>query len=152
MRIQADSLNTVAAARRNGKTQQTLNRPVSVETAFDRAIRVNDGSIYEPVAPSATEPAIDLIEEVGPQGLRNFPVPPCDYHLRVEFSDGTEWFVSFDGQLKEDTDGERCFLEAQLSNFYVDGMPSDPQEVERVLAPQGIEAIEEWLLGDGRAV
>jgi hypothetical protein len=94
----SNSACTVAPARCNNKLTST--RLVSVETAFDRALRsgglhVSDGSLY--VAEPAAEPEIELIEEVGAKGLRerNLPVPDCDYHLRVEFSDSTEWFISF---------------------------------------------------------
>jgi glutamine cyclotransferase len=148
---------SVAPLGRNGNRNQNLNPLVSVETAFDRALHtgglhVSDGSIYV-AGPATAEPEIELIEEVGTKGLRerNLPVPDCTYHLRVVDSIGTEWFVSFDGRLVEDTDGERSFLEAQLSNFYIDGMPSTHDEIERVLGPRGVEALEEWLLEDGRS-
>jgi hypothetical protein len=147
MRNRSDSLHTLPASRCNGKNPST--HPVSVETAFDRAlqsggIRVTDGSLYE------AEPAvaIELIEEVGPKVLRGFPVPDCAYHLRVVDSIGTEWFVSFNGRLKEDTDGERSFLEPQLWNFHIDGQAAMPDAVESLLAPEGIDVLEEWLLGD----
>jgi hypothetical protein len=152
----SNSLNTVAPARRNEIRNQNLNsRHVSVEDAWLQALHtgglhVSDGSLYEPVATTTAEPEIELIAEVGAKGLRNFPVPPCAYHLRVQFSDGTEWFVSFNGGLVEDTDGARTYLEAQISNFHIDGQTATPDAVEHLLAPAGIEAIEEWLLGDRR--
>jgi hypothetical protein len=134
MSIRSSSVLTVEPAWRNEK----LTLPV----------RVADGSVYEPIV---AEPEIELIEEVGVTGLLSFPVPSCAYHLRVVDSIGTEWFISFNARLVEDTEGERSFLEVQLSRWHVDGMPSDPDEVERVLAPSGIEVLEEWVLEDGRA-
>lgn len=150
----SNSLNTVAAARRNGKNPSS--NLVSLAEAFTRALqsgglRVND-AIYEPTEPAATEPEIELIAEVGAKGLRerNLPVPPCSYHLRVEFSDGTEWFISFNGRLKADTDGTRSFLEAQLSSFHVNGQPSTPDAVEFLLA-EDLVILEEWLLEERRS-
>jgi hypothetical protein len=137
MRIQADSLNTASPARRNGKNPS--NNLVSLQEAFSRAIRVSDGSIYEPV------PAIELIAEMTARELP-FAAPEASTHVRVSYSGGPDRYVSFSPRTFEEKDDYRTFLAVELGRVYVDGIEIEPGN----LAIDLDEALEEWVLADRR--
>jgi hypothetical protein len=144
MSPRATSLNTVAPDRCNNKSTST--RLVSVETAFDRALRsgglhVSDGSLYE-----ASEPAIDLIEEVTARELP-FPAPDATTHVRVTYSGGPDRFVSFSPRTFTEQDDYREFLCVELGRVYLNGVEVEPGN----LADDLDEALEEWVLVDWRA-
>jgi hypothetical protein len=93
MSIRSNLALTVAPARRNEIRKQTLNRLVSVETAWLQAlqagrIRVNDGSVYEPVEPF-TELDFEYVNGAKVSLLRD-PSEPQRYHVAIdgEYQDG----------------------------------------------------------------
>src|SRR5689334_10303835 len=108
---------SVAGARRNGNRNQTLNRLVSLGTAFDRAIRVSDGSLYVPESPA---PTVDLIEEVS-RKENPFHVPEATTHVRVTYTSGPDRYVSFSPRTFTEQDDYREYLVAELGRVYVDG-------------------------------
>lgn len=73
------------------------------------------------------------------------PVPKCDYHLRVEFEDGHDVFLSFDGKVRTEEDDDREFLLADIWNLHIDGFPTSPADVEFLLETD-LEVIEEFLI------
>jgi hypothetical protein len=145
MRNRVSEAISVAGARRNGnRNQSTL---VDLQTAFDRAIPVNDGSIYEPVAPATAEPAIDLIEEVTARELP-FTAPEATTHVRVTYTEGPDRYVSFSPRTYTEQDDYREFLCVELGRVFVDGVETPVWQDHEQLA----EAIEEWTLGSGKGV
>jgi hypothetical protein len=138
---------TVVPLGRNEKL--TLNnRLVSVETAWLNALRAGrlrmpDESVYEPEASSVVS---DLVEiSAGEMSQRVPVVPNTDFHLRVEFEDGRDVLVSFDGRVKDSLDDRRTYAEAQLSNWHIDGKAATPVEVD-ALFTDAVDQLEEWLI------
>jgi hypothetical protein len=145
MSIQVSEAISVDGVRRNGNCNQTLNRPVSLDTAFDRALRsglhVSDGSLYE-AEPATAEPTIELIEEVGPKDLP-FDAPEGSTHVRVTYTEGSDRYVSFSPRTYTECDDYREFLVAELGRAFVDGVEVPVWQDDEPLA----EALEEWVLG-----
>jgi hypothetical protein len=147
-----------------GNTKSTSTHLVSFEEAFSRALdnrlRVSDGSVYEldpkPVTQTEPEPkpyaeVSDLVEVTAAEMSQHVLfVPNTRFHLRVEFENGRDVYISFDGRVKDDTDGVRSYAEPQLSNFYVDGLPSTP-DVAGFLFEEDLDVLEEWLIEQGAA-
>jgi hypothetical protein len=106
-----------------------------------------------PVAEVLPEPSAvsDLVEVSSLEMAGRVPVVPrTDFHLRVEFEDGRDRFVSFNGRVKEDTDGVRHYVEAQLSHWHLDGRPVDPDAVD-ALFESAIDRLQEWLIAEEAA-
>ena|SRR5690242_17492372 len=119
------------------------------ESAFTAAPAVGNLNLL-PVVEVLPQPSAvpDLVEVSRGEMAGHVPViPRTDFHLRVEFENGRDRFVSFNGRVKEDTDGVRHYVEAQLSHWHLDGRPVDPSEVD-ALFESAIDRLQEWLIAE----
>ena len=119
------------------------------ESAFTAAPAVGNLNLF-PVAKllAETSAVSDLVEVSSLEIAGRVPVVPrTDFHLRVEFENGRDRFVSFNGRVTEDTDGVRHYVEAQLSHWHLDGRPVDPDAVD-ALFESAIDRLQEWLIAE----
>src|SRR4051812_18160169 len=73
----------------------------------------------------------DLVEVSSLEMSQRVPViPRTAFHLRVEFEDGRDVYVSFDGRVQTDHDDNCTYADAQLSNWHINGLPADPDAVD----------------------
>src|SRR5690349_6498468 len=102
------------------------------ESAFTAAPAVGNLNLF-PVAKllAETSAVSDLVEVSSLEMSLSVPVVPSTvFHLRVEFENGKDVYVSFDGNVRDSHDDHRTYKEAQLSNFHLNGLPADPAKVD----------------------
>jgi hypothetical protein len=103
------------------------------------------------VLPAQPSTVSDLVEVSSLEMAGHVPViPDTDFHLRVEFENGRDRVVSFNGCVKPDTDGVRHYVEAQLSNFHINGLPVEPDVVD-ALFENAVDQLEQWLIAEEEA-
>ena len=97
---------------------------------------------------NASTALYDLVEvsaaEVKP---RVSSVPSTRHHVRVEFEDGTDRYLSFDAEFIRETD-ERDGSPVEyydLYNLHLDGQPCTVADIDR-LFEGGLEHLASWLL------
>src|SRR4051812_7434911 len=100
------------------------------------------------VLPEQPSTVSDLVEVSSLEMAGRVPVVPrTDFHIRVEFENGRDVFVSFKGRVKDSLDDRRTYAEAQLSKFHLDGLPVEPDAVD-ALFESAIDRLQEWLMAE----
>jgi hypothetical protein len=72
-------------------------------------------------------------------------VPNTRFHFRVEFEEGPDVYLSFEGRVYTERDDLRTYVGAEVYDLHLDGFPADADELEAVF-PGGMAWLEEWLI------
>jgi hypothetical protein len=95
--------------------------------------------------PKPYVPVWDLVEvDASELKIRLLFVPESLYHVRVEFEDGQDVYISFNRRFWKERDDFRTYEGVELYDLHLDGIPVDESDLD-FLFEEGIERLEQFV-------
>jgi hypothetical protein len=96
-------------------------------------------------SPKPYVPVWDLVEvDASELKTRLLFVPESLYHVRVEFEDGQDVYISFNRRFWKESDDFRTYEGVELYDLHLDGIPVDAGDLD-FLFEEGIERLEQFV-------
>ena len=109
-----------------------------VSEGFNRLAQVEE-------SPKPYVPVWDIVEvDASELKTRLLFVPESLYHVRVEFEDGQDVYISFNRRFWKESDDFRTYEGVELYDLHLDGLPVDAGDLD-FLFEEGLERLEHFV-------